>query len=1032
MDTSDGVGLMFNPATGTYKFRLYTYQQQRAGVPVYGGGLRTLVRTDGEHPVVWVNTDLRPLGNFTAPGNVKTAAVDPEKSLLALKTSPALLQRGHLAPSALGEFSTPTQVIFAGVEDQLASPRLAIQYTAHDASGAGSWTFIADAETGDVLHLESNQHYNVDGTVQGQVIAGVEAMECGTLAAKPLPHARVTSALGNAIANQNGAFSIVGSGTAAVSVSSSVTGAYFNVTDVSGSVNTLTLSVTPPGPAHFFHQDTASPPEIVLAQLNAYQQANALRDLLISHVPDYPVISTELGFQINVNHTGDTPMDLCARTGGAWYDGDQIPASINFCQRTDGRTNTAMGGIIHHEYGHHIIDAGGSKQAEYGEGMADTIAMLFTGNPALTLGYRYDCDEPLRQANNTCQYSESDCSSCGAGIYECGALISGIVWDIWQELKTTEPSSADDVIRSLVFSSIPMHTGTSIDPSIAIDMLTLDDDDTLLENGTPHYEEICTGFGLHNIDCPPIVDGLVVQGANLQASGPSDGPFEPASITYTLHNLGPAQSLTYAVQLPPSATWLSVDSTGGTIALGAQQTVTLSINQAQAAQLDNGRYTAAVNFINVSTGVGNVSREATLRVGAPEPVYTANFDDGLDGFIVDDSDYDNLWHQTTACVDTLPGHSAPGSLYYGRDDECSHDTSVPNRHWVTSPSIRIDNPAVVDLGFKYYLRTERPGSDFAEVLMSVNNGPFAIVASNGLGGELLDETTSWEELRFEISELLPSTGPVNIKLQFSFDAGSPGDNNETGFLVDDVTVYATPASSTGLVIPGRIEAENYQRYFDTTVGNQGGGCNTGDNVDKEATGDSAGGGCNVGWTDAGEWLEYDINVATAQTFDIVARVATQNSGKSFRIEIDGVNVTGTRSVPARGWQTYSDVKVTGIPISAGHHVVRLFMITNYINVNYIDFVVSGSGTGTCTCPSGCSSVTNATLPFVRDGVTNACYFITGNATGHINSWNMSAVNLNGSNAANFWINASSYPARINGGYYLYLDGDYAWSHVEMN
>lgn len=908
---------------------------------------------------------------------------------------------------------------------------MALKYTAQDENGPSTWTFIADAATGDILHVESNQHYNIDGTVHAEVVAGVQSMECGTLATEPLPYAKISSAAGDTFTDESGAFSIVQSGTGAVNVVSTVTGKYFNVIDGSGELNSISLNVVPPGPADFFHHDPASPPELVLAQLNAYKHVNDLRDLLIAHVPDYPVISTELGFQVNVNLTGNHPMDLCIGTGGAWYDNDSLPRSINFCQRADGRTNTAMGSIIHHEYGHHIIASGGSKQSEYGEGMADTIGMLFSGNPALTLGYYLDCNTPLRQANNTCQYSESDCSSCGSGIYECGSLISATVWDIWQQLKVTDPSNADDLIRSLVFNSIPMHTGTSIDPSIAIDMLTLDDDDALIENGTPHYEEICTGFALHNMDCPPILEGLVVRGTDLQAAGPSDGPFEPASFSYTLHNLGPGENLTYAVRVPPGVTWLSIDNSGGTIALGSQVTVTVSVDQAQAAALPNGKYTTAIDFINATNGVGNVSRAANLRVGAPQPIFVADFDDGLDGFIVDDSNYDNIWHRTTACVDSLPGHSSPGSLYYGRDDQCAHTTSAPNRHWITSPSIQIANPQVADIGFNYYLRIERPGSDYVELLMSVNDGPFEIVASNIGVGVPLEETTRWEAMRFEISDLLPQSGPVNIKLQLSFTAGAPRDNYETGFLIDDITVYAGPQTSTAVLIPARLEAEDYVRYYDTTAGNTGGGCSTGDNVDKEVTADSAGGGCNVGWTDAGEWLEYDINVATAQTFDIVARVATQNAGKSFRIEIDGVNVTGTRAVPANGWQNYSDVIAAGIPIAAGHHVVRLFMITNYINVNYIEFRAAASGAG-CTCPSGCGSVVNASTPFVRDGITNACYFITGNVSGHINSWNMSSLNLNGSNVANFWTGSNNYPAKINGGYYLYVQGNQPWSHVEFN
>jgi len=63
----------------------------------------------------------------------------------------------------------------------------------------------------------------------------------------------------------------------------------------------------------------------------------------------------------------------CARTGGAWFDGDSEVHTINFCPRDEEHANTAFRSIVHHEYGHHIIDSAGSGQAEYGEGMADTI-----------------------------------------------------------------------------------------------------------------------------------------------------------------------------------------------------------------------------------------------------------------------------------------------------------------------------------------------------------------------------------------------------------------------------------------------------------------------------------------------------------------------------------------------------------------------------------------------------------------------------------------------------------------------------------
>lgn len=791
---TDGVGLMYDRATGKYKFRLFTYQQHRDGIPVFRSSLRTLVREEAQNPVVWANADLRPMGSFRIGTGARPGPVDVDKSLRALRTSAALASQRLPAPTALTDVSRPTLTIFAGLGDKNATPRLATQYTARAAHGPGKWTFVADAASGDVLHVESNLHFDIHGTVAAEVVTGPESMECGVLGARPLPHARVSSAAGDAVTDAAGGFTIVESGSGTDTLVSDLTGEYFDVTTEAGTPASLSLSVTPPGPASFLHRDTAVPPELVLAQLNAYKQVNEVRDMLLTYLPDYPVIAEQTGFPINVNRTDFT----CEITGGAWYDDDSPARSLNFCQRTAERANTAFASIVHHEYGHHIVDSGGSGQSEYGEGMADVIAMLFSKDPRMGVGYHLNqCDEPLRSADNDCQYSATECSSCGPGLYECSAVLTGTIWDIWQELGVSEPDDADDLLRSLVLSSIPLHTGTSIDESIAIDLLTLDDDDGLLENGTPHYVEICTGFQQHGMDCPPIVGGLVVKNADLAAEGPSDGPFEPASVSYTLHNLGPEETLTYSVSIPPDATWLTVDETGGTIALGEQATVTVSIDQAEAALLPDGSYSAAITFVNESSGVGNVTREAKLRVGAPVPIYVATFDDDLEGFTVD-TEPGNLWHHSVGCVDLLPGHSAPGSLYYGKPDLCDYTAPTPIRHAITSPPIAIANPGMAELGFNYFLETENdPNYDNADVLVSVDGGPFEIVASNHGVGVRLDETNAWRPVRLDLSGMMPSTGPTSVQLQLAFNAVDPNSNTKRGFAVDDLTVYAQTVTCTG-------------------------------------------------------------------------------------------------------------------------------------------------------------------------------------------------------------------------------------------
>src|SRR5690606_18847333 len=122
--------------------------------------------------------------------------------------------------------------------------------------------------------------------------------------------------------------------------------------------------------------------------------------------------------------------------------------------------------------------------------------------------------------------------------------------------------------------------------------------------------------------------------------------------------------------------------------------------------------------------------------------------------------------------------------------------------------------------------------------------------------------------------------------------------------------------------------------------NAGGACRVSD-VDLVTTTD-VGGGCNLGFVAAGEWFAFDVDIATAGSYSITARVATVHSGRSFHIEIDGVNVTGPIQVPnTGGWQTWADVTVEDVTLPAGLHELRIVMDTSNFNLNYIQAVTAG-------------------------------------------------------------------------------------------
>jgi hypothetical protein len=175
---------------------------------------------------------------------------------------------------------------------------------------------------------------------------------------------------------------------------------------------------------------------------------------------------------------------------------------------------------------------------------------------------------------------------------------------------------------------------------------------------------------------------------------------------------------------------------------------------------------------------------------------------------------------------------------------------------------------------------------------------------------------------------------------------------------------STPPANT----PIRIEAEDYISFFDKSSGNTGGAFRS-DDVDIQATTD-LGGGFNVGWIQQGEWLTYDVNIPEAGTYDIVARVASAQSGtRSLKVSVGGESETLSFGGTG-GWQNWTDVTAQGVNLSAGSQQLRLDMLSNSFNVNYIDIVPS---TSSPTPPT--LSINDVSLTEGNSGTKNATFTV---------------------------------------------------------
>jgi hypothetical protein len=237
--------------------------------------------------------------------------------------------------------------------------------------------------------------------------------------------------------------------------------------------------------------------------------------------------------------------------------------------------------------------------------------------------------------------------------------------------------------------------------------------------------------------------------------------------------------------------------------------------------------------------------------------------------------------------------------------------------------------------------------------------------ANVTGTMSVPDTKSWKTYASLIKTGVKLTaGNHTLRVVFDKNGSSGYVSNFNLMRFTKTTTTTTPAPVTSTFAPaagtspfkgfnltpgvaGAIQAEDFDSgnngaaYKDLTVGNQGGQYRNGW-TDIEKTLDT-GGGYDVTNTQAGEWMNYTVNVTKTGVFNIDTRVASTASAASFHIEVDGKNVTGAMTFTnTGGLQKWATVRKTGVAIAAGKHTIRLVIDStggqaSAGNVNWIKF-----------------------------------------------------------------------------------------------
>ncbi|MCQ2229046.1 MAG: endo-1,4-beta-xylanase [Bacteroidales bacterium] len=157
-----------------------------------------------------------------------------------------------------------------------------------------------------------------------------------------------------------------------------------------------------------------------------------------------------------------------------------------------------------------------------------------------------------------------------------------------------------------------------------------------------------------------------------------------------------------------------------------------------------------------------------------------------------------------------------------------------------------------------------------------------------------------------------------------------------------------------IAIPGTIEAENFDKggeglsFHDSDSTDEGNAKYRSDNEGVDIV--QCVGGHALGYTAAGEWTEYTVNVAEAGEYYYSAMVASgaDNSGFTISLVKDGkiIDLTDKINVPNNGsWDSYAAVKgKLKVNLEAGEQTLRVTINGPYCNIDNIK-ILSDNGDG---------------------------------------------------------------------------------------
>ena len=244
---------------------------------------------------------------------------------------------------------------------------------------------------------------------------------------------------------------------------------------------------------------------------------------------------------------------------------------------------------------------------------------------------------------------------------------------------------------------------------------------------------------------------------------------------------------------------------------------------------------------------------------------------------------------------------------------------------------------------------------------------------------------------------------VNGSATITMDAGNTSNKDCIVTLVgvgEQVIIPREPFGGKVAQLPGKIEVEDFD------IPGSGKGNNTYKDKDSENKGESKyreglgvdlydeGSGVVLGMTQAGEWLEYTVNVTADGEYDAVASVSSGNETSSFKMLLDGNDFIPETAVPKTGddWSVYKEISLGKVKLTKGEHIIRLEITSDYANIDW--FRIGSAAAEDPETPAKDDSIpqfVSTNLKVAPTAETFAVFGLNGNLIGKIEASNLDEV-----------------------------------------